>query len=494
MLKRRFTRTQAFVLISCLFFVGYFSIFRSDFLYIDDMGRSWLGYRGWDDFARWMSYNGSVLFGFSRYLTDISPLTQILAIFFLSLSCNIIIFDVYEKKECSIFDVIAALSIGFYPYFLECISYRFDSPFIALSILFSLLPFIFKGKRYIFSVIICVAGMLMTYQAASGIYPVVVVAVMMHKLGEATTNNEIKEVVAFFLKSILGYTVGLIIYFLGIMKIFPPSPAYRSIEFPTIREFGSTILDNYYQFYQSLFHDFRRVWLLLIAIMVIGYVVINTIHYKRKKVVGFMISVVVILVYILLAFGLFPVIKGPLIACRSMYGPGVTIAVIGCCISNKFNIASFDKMHFTSIICIPYIVAACIVNYCFFSFSFTYGNALSIQKNYTDIRVMMLLDDLTHCDVIMNPDEYKQIQFVGSIGFAPGIQNMSVKYPIIQRLVPVHINNGWAWGYVSVLYLNAIPNMEQASDDLSQNEYPILVDSMLYTIKGDANNVVVYFK
>lgn len=65
------------------------------------------------------------------------------------------------------------------------------------------------------------------------------------------------------------------------------------------------------------------------------------------------------------------------------------------------------------------IVCACLC-WCFFVFAFTYGNALAAQKNYTDFRVQLVIEDLNELE-IMNTEEIKKIQLIGSIGQAPGV-------------------------------------------------------------------------
>ncbi len=487
-LRKKFSKKQAFLIICIIYLIGYYAIIRSNFLYIDDMGRSISGYRGWDNFSRWISFYGSYFFGFSNYLTDISPLSQIFAICLLALASIIIIFYIYKKAECTIFDILGSVIIGFFPYFLECISYHFDAPFMAMSVLFSLAPLVFKERKfYIPITIICIAGMSMTYQASSGIFPVAVVANVVFSLKDFSKDKLIDNL-KFIFKSIIGYGAGLALFSLVFMNPVHAGSAYVSSDLAPLGDIIKQ-LGNYYTLF---FNDFRNTWKVALAAVTVCYIITMFCTYK-KKIAGIIASVAGILFFAIFAWGIYPALQNPLMASRAMYGPGIIIALMCCGISNFIVLPKSKKILTIKNLRFTLVIPLVLISYMFFSFSFTYGNALAIQKDFIEKRVTMVLEDLNHCEEILG-DQHKEVQFVGSPGLAPGITNMATHYPIISRLVPVHISNGWDWGYTQVLGLNKIPNMNKASNDISKNGYPELVNTMLYTIKGDESHVVIYFK
>ena len=57
-----------------------------------------LGYKEWSNFSRYTSYYLSSFIHTSDYLTDISPLTQIIAIVFLAIS-GIIILHLFKRGK-----------------------------------------------------------------------------------------------------------------------------------------------------------------------------------------------------------------------------------------------------------------------------------------------------------------------------------------------------------------------------------------------------------
>ncbi|WP_447440472.1 glucosyltransferase domain-containing protein, partial [Staphylococcus aureus] len=52
-------------------------------------------------------------------------------------------------KKLSLLALTAAMLVGFNPWFLQNLSFRFDSPYMSLSLLFSVLPFLFLTKQSI---------------------------------------------------------------------------------------------------------------------------------------------------------------------------------------------------------------------------------------------------------------------------------------------------------------------------------------------------------
>lgn len=49
--------------------------------------------------------------------------------------------------------IAAVVPLGLSPWFLECFSYKFDSPYMALSVLASVIPFIFGRRIFINSLV-----------------------------------------------------------------------------------------------------------------------------------------------------------------------------------------------------------------------------------------------------------------------------------------------------------------------------------------------------
>jgi hypothetical protein len=83
--------------------------------------------------------------------------------------------------------------------------------------------------------------------------------------------------------------------------------------------------------------------------------------------------------------------------------------------------------------------------WCFFAFALVYGNALSVQDEWTDFRTAQVLSALDGISEFAD-DSAKTVQISGSIELAPTIQNELGTYPMLSRLVPVGLRGGKYWG------------------------------------------------
>lgn len=196
------------------------AILRSGVSYIDDAGRACDGYRGWDNFSRYLSNFLSVFIHTDRYLSDISPLPQLIAVMMVSLSGIIVIYLITGRTSISVWLLAAVLPLGLSPYFLACLSYKFDAPYMALSVLASVAPFLLwkeKGRRLVYAAAAAsgILAVCTTYQAALGIFPLIAVFISIKRWNDG---DEWRKIVKFLLVSMLAYAAGLAVFRAFIMK------------------------------------------------------------------------------------------------------------------------------------------------------------------------------------------------------------------------------------------------------------------------------------
>ena len=134
------------IIIFLLLLLSISAILKADFKYADDLGRVVNGYRGWGNFSRYLSNLFSIFLHADTYLTDISPLPQIFAIIIMALASIILIHLFSNGKKITFFNIIAVIPLTINPYFLECLSYKYDAPYMAISVLASIIPFLFYKK------------------------------------------------------------------------------------------------------------------------------------------------------------------------------------------------------------------------------------------------------------------------------------------------------------------------------------------------------------
>jgi hypothetical protein len=202
-----------------LYVLGITSIIRTNFLYLDDLGRAIVGNRGWGHFSRYITDFLAIFIHADIHITDISPLPQLLAAFFMA-TASVFLVYVFCGNRIPKLALAASIPVGLSPYFLECFSFKFDAPYMALSVLASIIPFVFMEKRLVFVVcsVICLLIMCMTYQASSGIYILVVIFLCFKNWNYKLKTN--KETLQFLSVSAATYCGTMIVFRLFLMRTY----------------------------------------------------------------------------------------------------------------------------------------------------------------------------------------------------------------------------------------------------------------------------------
>lgn len=467
---------KPFLILMIIYGLAFYPIIRANFNYIDDLGRVNLGYRTWYGFSRFVSEYLSIFVHSSNYLTDISPLTQIIATFFLSLSSVLVLHLFKKDKKITFINLISVIPIGLSPYFLECISYKYDSPYMALSILVSIFPFLFYGsknkEKVLFSLIIFLGTIVMctSYQASSGIIPLMALF-LSFKLWK---NKEIKDAINILGLTAIGYFIGIIVFKMFIML---PAESYVSNSVLPIKELIPGFLSNLKNYYEYVQNDFRTLWLVLIGLIVVSFIFVQPKESKQNKILTIFISIILIIISGFITFGLYPALEKPLFDPRAMYGFGVFIALIA------VNVANNIKIYLPKL----FIISLC---WCFFTFAFTYGNALSEQKRYIDFRVQSVVNELNQLEM-MTTDTLKTIKINGNAGKAPSIDHLPGKYNnIINRLIPQSFGSGWWHEYYFIHYFK-IQNIKMDDGDKLLDNLEIVKDTMYYKIETNYEDYIL---
>ena len=468
---------KAFIYIFLLYLIGISSLIRANFNYIDDLGRVFSGYKGWENFSRYTSVFLSEIIHADEYLTDVSPLPQIIAIFFLSIASVLVIHILKDdKKQISLWEIIAVVPLGLNPYFLECLSYKYDSPYMALSILASVIPVMFiKSSRLIYSIlsILCLLIMLTTYQAASGIYPMLIVLLFVKNI--LGGYEKFLDTLKIAILSAPNYIIAIIIFRLFIMK---PFDDYVSSSLAELNQ----IIPQWSRYYTWVAADFKDWWIGAIIIIILTYLLGLLQDTKQMKIKAFGLGIAGIFLCLCLCFGMYPFLSEPSYSTRAMYGIGVFVALIAVsCVGKKrawiARIASLS------------------LSWAFFVFSFTYGNALSEQSRYTDFRVETVINDIRELE-IFNSEHQVIVQLEGNIGNSPVIKNMPKDYKMLDRLLPDTFCANWWWGeYYFRNYFGLKQIMiSDSSIDLTEYNLPIIKDTIYHTIKGNDNYILIELK
>ncbi len=476
--KRIRENLRYFILLFALFTMAFYPIFRANIEYVDDAQRKFTGVVGYEYFSRFISSFLSKLINTHTYLADISPLPQLIAIAVLSISAICLLRVFWAKNEKIPFiAIIAVLSIGINPYFLECISYKFDAPYMAISILAGILPLAFRKKHPIFYIMSAILGVLvvcMTYQAASGIFPTLVALYAFYQWNDG---EKLKKVMLFLSYSVIGYLAGLVIFRQFFMVWYD---GYVSNRIFGILEMPRGIWTNLITFYTYLKNDFNMQWIVLIGLILTAFVVLSVVNSKQNKVLAFGVSLLLVIAIHVLSFGAYLVIARPLFEARAMYGYCVMIAgVAAVCTTYRFSW--------------PAKFAAVCLSYCFLVFSFLYGNALSEQARFVEFRSQLVLNDINTLE-IMQQEGTKQVQMVGSIGMSPVITNMPQYDGVLKRLVQTTLaGSAWTWDEYYFQHYYDLTDVEWVTG-LKKEELPLIADHYYQRIYGEGNQILIELK
>jgi len=459
-----------FVFLCVIYFLGILPILQADRYYVDDLGRAYRGYAGWGYYSRYLTMALSLLLHTGKYLTDISPLPQLLAIPVMGAAAVICLCTLSERDRFSLFHYAALIPFALSPYFLQCLSYKYDAPYMALSVLLSVFPLLFSRNRtwlYALISVFCTVCMCLTYQASAGIYPMLVVALCLKRW---IAGESFGKTARFAALSAVSYVVGLVLFRSLILR---SADSYASTEMLPLAQMLPGAVKHYKNYVTVMISDLKTEWLLVSALICVGALCAVVMGSQRNKLLTLLLSVLLFGLMFLLAFGVYPFLTRPTHSPRCMYGLGIFLSIMG------LLAADHGRIHLPKFGCL-------VLGWMFFVFCFTYGNALALQGEYDDYRMQLVIDDLLERD-LLDPDEPVRLRITGSAGYAPAIRNMPGDYQMLRRLVPVGFcdSSNWWGGYEFEAYYGLDKAIKiTSSTDYPWDELPTVADNMLHTIRA----------
>ena len=460
-----------------LYFISFLSMMRANYYYIDDIGRTISGNDLTGGFSRYLSNAFAEAINTNVWLADLSPITQLIALLILAYAGAIVLYMIHGNTPPKVFHVAALIPMGLSPYFLSCLSFKFDSPFMAFSILISIIPLLFYRKtwwKYGIVVYIATLCMCTTYQASSGIFPagVLLLAFFMWAKKKAW-----KGIILFVGVSASAYMMALLSFRFLLMEPIGDSYVNTSITF-------RHLFSNIANYVSSLWNDYGVVWKLCLLVVVITFFVNVVLQTKRNRGVTAALLVVTLFGVTVFSYGANVVFEVPTLDARGIYSIGVLIAIISA------KTLSLDK-RFISVGAVVLLGWMCV------AFAVIYGNALDLQKNYTAYRMEQVLDDINEERLLEDRDNL-ELRFAGSEGVSSSVQNLMQQYPILKRLMPTLFDDRqpYYWGprQFCGFYDNALKQVKVLyGDDYDLSEYTLVKQTTNHSIYNKENGILVYF-
>ncbi len=421
-------KKACFIILS-IYLVVNINIGLAEFPYIDDIGRQLEGYSGFSEhYSRYLSEISARLIQGGSHLTDPGLSTNIISAFILTFASVTLLFVLFPSKKINLGLILSSTVIGINPWFLEALSFRFDNPFMSLSILVSLLPFIFWESKKLFNLfsIICIYLMCNSYQASSGIYILMVLTLVFLELIYGKKLN-----IKGLLNSAVSYIVGMVLYKVQI-TIKPPIFAEQG-KTPGLFQLPNVIIGNAKGYLKSIYLQSYKTWIYLVIVLLFLLILNILISGKQKKIFSLFYTFIWLSVGSVISYGAYLALPMQFYLMRPRYEYGlgafisiILVVIVG--ISSKNGILSLIKS----------LVSGLFVFY-MLTFSFVYVSTLKQQNTIFESQSSILGNAL-------NKYVTKKNRVVNLNKFLPNspiYENTSSVYPLIGSLVMPNTNISW---------------------------------------------------
>lgn len=472
------------IFIFTIYQIAILSIGIVNFPYIDDTSRQ---LHGGTDFAwsysRWGSEFAAFAVQGSRHLTDMGLVTHILTGIFLSISSLLAVYILTNRKLDWI-PLAASTLIGLNPWFLECISFRFDSPYMALSILVSMIPFLWwdRSKKHFF--IISMIGIFLmcnTYQASSGIYIVMVLALTFRDiLAKQPFSSILKKIIL----GAVSYVVAMGAY--SFEMSLNPSLAARGESFaiPHIMSIPSTIITNISMYQRTIYSQSAKIWLVICLILAILFVLSSVLHSKLNVTKSLLYIILYLILAFVLSYGVFIVFSEPLASVRPryMHGFGAFVGITLILLNDQLTIKPLNLIaKFVTILFLYYTL----------SFPFIYASALNYQKDSFERQSILLATELTKVVTPVRNNVFMNTLFIES----PILLNSASNYPILTDLVPSNELIYWPNVILFNTYSNLNVNIEPFDfTNFEKSDKQLEATNVYYDIYTTDNQIFIFMK
>lgn len=488
-IKAEFTkiiRSENFIrnitILGAIFAVAFFALIHASYDYADDIRRTYTGERSWVGSSRYISEIFSILFHTNLKIEDITPITQIWAILFITIAAYLMAW-IFTKGKINFTSLISSSILGLSPFFISNLAYKFDSPYMAAAILFGVLPFLFNEneKTYIYVSIVSIILVCISYQAANPMYIILTVYVVLQRWIE---KRDLKEIIRFTAVSILCFIIALIIFKLFLLNFVSSTESSSYADFAASTSLPVTFMNNLKTYFATVFDYWGNLWIkFFTAGFFILFIATALKSSKQNKVLTLAISVAALALMTLLSFGAYLVLAAPILHTRAFMG-------FSCLITTLVLFSVINSEGILHKLCIVFAISLC---YGLIVYDAVFGNVMAKQKAYEDFRITLLLSDLNH---LVDPNNTNTF-YIHEIPENPGKANIdykNYKIPFVKispQLSQYLLNDR------SMYFENLSGDMFQfLSDDVKKDlaEMPLISDTYYHTIRGKDGIFYIYLK
>lgn len=430
---------RLFGVLMALYFLILYPILRANRYYNDDLKRALVGHTGWDSNGRPLTtLLMKLLQCYDGALVDISPLTQILAIAVLAW-LGVLIARRYAIRSLWM-AALVTFPLGAQPFYLENLSYKFDSLSMSLAMLLALLPILTLGdnRRGWWLGVLALFSSLCFYQPAINVTLVfILLDIIVAQLQDAAPRQWLRQ----FCSRLLQVGLTMLLYQLVVGVHIH---GWVGRESRKIHSFGELplIAKNIADFYRFICASFDLQWQvyflpLLVALAIFPWVVSFRYALQRRAQLRRWRFAALLAGGALLPVAALFCIAGPMLLLlkpelepRVMMGVGALL--VAALIVMQAALARWQRSTLWT------LATGCMLALGMCSLASAYGNALVEQKAYEDHIAENLADDLADLE---STHDVRGFLLDGSIGFAPVTSHVAVAFPMIRLLVSPYISS-----------------------------------------------------
>ncbi|MGT2682646.1 glucosyltransferase domain-containing protein [Streptococcus porci] len=453
--------------------------------YIDDISRRVNGATNFGlHYARYLSEVGSWIVQGSRHLTDLGLTTYIMSGIILTLTSVLVTYLFSDGVRMTWTSAIASVFIGLNPWCLELLSFRFDSPYMVISIFLSILPFLWfrtNNFLFVFSSVICIFLMFNSYQGSSGIYMFLVVLFWLQLVLERVS---IQKWFIFLLNSVFSFGIATIFYLFE-MKFNPQLEERGDLtKLAELSDLPMTIWNNLITYFTVYREGLPSLWKYLL-IIIIGIMVTKIVFQSNKlKLLNMVVVLVGLVISAILSLGIYIACVAPVadVRPRYAYGLAILLAFIMIILSQKLSKNFLSNLGRVAIVLLVYYS---------YTFSLGYISALDNQKTDFEAQSIVLASSLNHYVLKEGQKVYINHFFDDSTAFLNAKQN----YNILAKLVPSNKSLYWPnLMWYNELTHSKIEFIQKDFTNLNVNELILLEKTSRFTIYSHGEDLFVIMK
>ncbi|MBY8968786.1 glucosyltransferase domain-containing protein [Pseudomonas sp. P867] len=442
--------------ISCLMILGValIPIFSSNIYYMDDLYRIVLGIKGWSGDARpFAEIFYSALTLQSVTVPDLYPAPLILAVVF---SC--FVFSMLSTRFSNGRDILFAFCICpliLNPLFVSNLHFKYDSPFMVVSVAFALLSFCFELKKIIacvFITAIFVTLTLSTYQVSVNVFAALTVVEFLH----VATKGDFRAAVLRLFNRGVGFIVGYLIYskiiipLVQVNKYFLEYSTAISLDKSGVLKVFDNLMSSFSIFTNSQSLGFEIFVLCLVSAYFLTIVNLLISSYKSINPIALGLScILAFFTFVLLIPGVMIFSEQPLFFARGYIGFGafVSAMLIPLCW------ASVRALRY--ILVIPYIYMV--------GFIYAAHNAFRLENDHIERTAISIIDDINKSG---NADiNYMRVD--GVLKNSSGTEVIVAAYPLVKNILPKAFSYQYDGGLYVIKRLG-LPDVKYATDEKAE--------------------------